>query len=422
VAHRRTRAQNGAPALIWRQPTQQHSRNRAVDFMLTEEQHAFRARVRAWLEHNLPENWHNGHFVPPIDDAPRGAALRAWENSVYRAGFAGLHWPTAYGGHGLTLVEHFIFGEECGRVAAPEGINAIGRELVAGVLLHAGSEAQKKRYLPRIAACEDIWCQGFSEPNAGSDLTSLKTRAVERDGRWIVTGQKIWTSYAQHADMCLLLARTSSEAKKHQGLTLMAVPMNSPGITRRGMQQLDDSWDFNEVFFDEVAVPVENVLGPVGEGWRVSGAVLAIERATTRLYRQARYVNELQHAYRVIRARAPEAEKSDYLRQAIARAYGQLLVLRTLNVRFVSRIVGNEQVGAEASILKQCWSHFHQESADVIAELLDEDHWFPPADDLDCARFMPVYFHSRAETIFAGTSEIQKDIIAERLLDMPRGR
>ncbi|CAN5422097.1 acyl-CoA dehydrogenase [soil metagenome] len=391
-----------------------------MDFMLTDEQRAFRARAREWLEQSLPDGWREGHFSPPLDDAKRGAALRAWENSVYKAGFAGLHWPKEVGGHGLTLVEHFIFGEECGRIAAPEGINPIGRELVAGVLLHAGSDAQKKHYLPRIAACDDIWCQGFSEPNAGSDLTALKTRAVQVGDNWVVTGHKIWTSYAQQADMCLLLARTSTEAKKNLGLTLMAVPMNSKGITRRGMQQLDGTWDFNEVFFDEVVVPMENVIGPVGEGWRVSGAVLAIERATTRLYRQARYVNELQHAHRALNASRADADRSDALRHAIAQAWSQLLVLRALNVRFVSRIVANEQVGSEASILKLCWSHFHQESVDTIAELLGEDQWFPPNDEPGNERFMPVYFHSRAESIFAGTSEIQKDIIAERLLDMPR--
>jgi alkylation response protein AidB-like acyl-CoA dehydrogenase len=245
---------------------------------------------------------------------------------------------------------------------------------------------------------------------------------VERNGPWVVTGQKIWTSYAQHADMCLLLVRTSSEKKNYQGLTLMAVPMSSPRITRRGMQQLDGTWDFNEVFFDDVEVPSENVIGPVGEGWGVSGAVLAIERATTRLYRQARYLNELQHAYRVARARRPGTDDSDHLRQRIAEAYSQLLVLRALNVRFVSRIMAKEEVGSEASILKLCWSQFHQDSTSIIAELLGEDHWFPPADNLDCDRFLPVYFHSRAETIFAGTSEIQRDIIAERLLNMPRRR
>lgn len=349
-----------------------------MDFLLTEEQCAFRAEVRGWLQDHLPENWRNGRFVQPLDEAQRGAALRTWEHSVYQAGYAGLHWPKAYGGHGLTLVEHFIFGEETGRVAAPEGINPIGRELVAGVLLHAGTEAQKKHFLPRIAACEHVWCQGFSEPNAGSDLTSLKTRAVKRGGAWHVTGQKIWTSYAQHADMCLLLVRTSTEKKNYQGLTLMAVPMDSPGITRRSMQQLDGSWDFNEVFFDDVAVPPENILGPVGEGWGVSGAVLAIERATTRLYRQARYLNELQHAYRIARTRRPNVDDSDYLRQRIAEAYSQLLVLRALNVRFVGRIVAGEQVGSEASILKQCWSHFHQDATGTIAELLGDDHWFPP--------------------------------------------
>jgi alkylation response protein AidB-like acyl-CoA dehydrogenase len=357
-----------------------------------------------------------------MDEGRRGAALRAWEQSIHAAGYSGLHWPLEYGGRGLTLVEHFIFGEESGRVAAPEGINPIGRELVAGVLLHAGSEEQKRHFLPRIGACEDIWCQGFSEPNSGSDLTSLKTRAARREGAWHIDGQKIWTSYAQHADMCLLLARTSTEQKGSQGLTLFAVPMQTPGITRRGMQQLDGTWDFNEVFFDDVVVPLTSTIGPVGQGWAVSGAVLAIERATTRLYRQARYVNELRHASLVARARRPGLELPDRLRQLIADVYSELLVLRAVNIRFVGRIVAGERVGSEASISKQCWSHFHQDATSAIAELLGEDHWFPMTDELDCERFMPVYFHSRAETIFAGTSEIQMDIIAERLLEMPRRR
>jgi alkylation response protein AidB-like acyl-CoA dehydrogenase len=393
-----------------------------VDFLLTEEQRGFRARLRGWLRDHLPDNWRNGHFVKPMEEAQRGSALRAWEHEVFLAGYAGLHWPQAYAGHGLTLVEHFIFGEECGRIAAPEGINPIGRELVAGVLLHAGTEEQKRRFLPRIAACEDIWCQGFSEPNAGSDLTSLKTRAELRGDVWHVSGQKIWTSYAQHADMCLLLARTSREAKSNQGLSLLAVPMKSPGITRRSIQQLDGTWDFNEVFFDEVRVPTENIIGPIGQGWGVSGAVLAIERATTRLYRQARYLNELQHAYRIASSRNSRSGDSLELQGQIAEVYSQLLVLQALNVRFVARIVSGERVGHEASIVKQCWSHFHQDTTAVIAGLLDEDHWFPRADESDSDRFLPVYFHSRAETIFAGTSEIQKDIIAERLLELPRAR
>lgn len=393
-----------------------------MDFLLSEEQRNFRDGLREWLGSNLPPLWRNGHFMPAIDDARRGAVLRAWENDVFRAGYAGLHWPKEYGGHGLTLVEHFIFGEECGRVGAPEGINPIGRELVAGVLLHAGSEVQKKTLLPRIAACSDIWCQGFSEPNAGSDLTSLKTTAVERDGRWVINGQKIWTSYGQHADMCIVLARTSKEAKKHLGLSLLIVPMKSRGITRRGIQQLDGTWDFNEVFFDDVEIPVEDVIGPVGEGWQVAGAVLAIERATTRLYRQSRYVNELSHAYRVAKARRADADESDRLRASLADAYSQLLVLRSLNVRFVSRIVAGEKIGPEASVLKQCWSHFHQDTLDTIADLLEDDMWFPQEDGLDCTRFTPVYFHSRAETILAGTSETQRNIIAERLLDLPRSR
>ena len=393
-----------------------------MDFLLTDRQKAFRAEVRAWLANNQPPGWRNGFFAEPTSEEARGAALRAWEQSVHAAGYAGLQWPEPYGGHGLTLVEHFIWGEEVGRSGAPEGINPIGRELVAGVLLHAGSEAQKVHYLPRIAACADIWCQGFSEPGAGSDLLSLKTRAVESEAGWVVNGQKIWTSYGQHADMCLLLARTSDEPKKSKGLTMFALPMSTPGITRRGIEQLDGTWDFNQLFLDDVLIPRENAIGEVGGGWAASSAVLAIERATTRLYRQQRYLNELLHGFEIAKARRSDAETSDNLRRLIAETYSKLLVFRAMNVAFVSRIVAGETVGSEASILKQCWSHFHQDVTSAIAEMLGDDHWFPRDDGLDAARFTPTYFHSRAETILAGTSEIQNDIIAERLLHMPRSR
>jgi alkylation response protein AidB-like acyl-CoA dehydrogenase len=393
-----------------------------MDFLLTKEQIAFRNRLRSWFADNLPANWRNRGHTGTMSEAERGAFLRSWENTVFRAGFTGLHWPKAYGGHGLSLVEHFLYGEEAGRAGAPIGINPIGRELVAGVLLHAGTEEQKRFYLPRIASGEHIWCQGFSEPNAGSDLTALLTKAELRDGVWYVTGHKIWTSYAQHADYCLLLARTSREEKKHQGLSLLAVPMGSKGIARRGIQQLDGVLDFNEVTFDDVAVPAENIIGPVGKGWAVSGAVLAIERATTRLYRQALYLTELDHAWELNRARGGPRSlaNSDHLRQTFAGAYAQLLVLRAVNINFVGRLVAGETVGAEASISKQCWSHFHQDSTAAIAEILGDDFWLPPDDERDLNRFLPEYFHSRAETIFAGTSEIQNTIIAERILGMPR--
>lgn len=393
-----------------------------MDFLLTDSQKAFRTRLREWFQNNLPEGWSNRGLVHALSESGRGAFLRDWENKIFRAGFAGLHWPKEYGGQGLTLVEHFLYGEEAGRAGAPIGINPIGRELVAGVLLHAGSDAQKSYHLPRIASGEHIWCQGFSEPNAGSDLTALITRATLRDGVWFVTGRKIWTSYAQHADYCLLLVRTSKEDKKHLGLSLMIVPMGSKGITRRSIQQLDGTPDFNEVMFEDVAVPADNIIGPVGGGWAVSGAVLAIERATTRLYRQALYLNELQHALRLNIARGGPrcVEHSDHLRQIFSRAYAQLLVLRAVNINFVGKIVAGEKVGPEASISKQCWSHFHQDSTSAIAELLGNDFWLPPEVEGDYERFLPEYFHSRAETIFAGTSEIQNSIVAERILGFPR--
>jgi alkylation response protein AidB-like acyl-CoA dehydrogenase len=393
-----------------------------MDFLLTEDQVAFRHSVRDWFSQNLPSGWRNGKLTQPLPEQERGLFLRNWENKLFRAGLVGLHWPTEYGGVGKTLVEHFIYGEEAGRAGAPIGINPIGRELVAGVLLHAGYEQQKRDYLPRIASCEYVWCQGFSEPNSGSDLTSLRTRADLSGNRWIINGQKIWTSYAQHADFCLLLARTSKEEKANKGLSLLIVPMSSPGISRRGIEQLDGTVDFNEVNFQNVAIPVENVIGPAGEGWAVAGAVLAIERATTRLYRQQLYVNELTHAVRCnLKRGGPRSlHRSDYLRQKFSVAYAQLLVLRAINVHFVGRIVAGEKVGIEASISKQAWSHFHQDCTAAISELLGDSFIVPPAGSDDLDRFLPEFFHSRAETILAGTSEIQNDIIAERLLGLPR--
>lgn len=389
-----------------------------MDFLLTPEQRAFRQRLRDWLAANLPENWRDGHYVRELDETEHARYQRAWEKKLHAAGYAGLHWPAQYGGKGLSIVEHFLFGEETGRVAAPEGINTIGRELVGGVLLYAGSESQKRTLLPRIAACDDVWCQGFSEPNSGSDLASLRTRGVEHQGKWRINGQKIWTSYAQHADMCLLLARTSDEERQQRGLTLFAMPMKAPGVTRRSIAQLNGQADLNEVFLDGVELGEEAAIGPVGEGWSVAGAVLNIERATTRFYRQARYLNELRHATNLAIGRGGALDAS--MRQRVATSLAELTVFRALNVKFVSRIANGERIGPESSVLKQIWSHFHQNVTDVCAELLGDDHWLPRADDVEASRFLPVYLHTRAETIFAGTSEVQNNIIAERLLGMPR--
>lgn len=393
-----------------------------MDFLLTDEQRAFRSRVRSWFAENLPENWRNRGFIEQMDEAQRGAELRAWEAKVHKAGLTGLHWPTEYGGQGKTLVEHFIYGEEAGRAGAPVGINPIGRELLAGVLLHAGTEEQKRFYLPKIASGEHVWCQGFSEPNSGSDLTSLKTNAYLKDGMWCINGTKIWTSYAQHADFCFLLARTSKEDKKHQGISLLIVPMGEKGITRRGIGQLDGTPDFNQVTFDDVMIPEGNVIGPVGRGWQTSSAVLAIERATTRLYRQSLYVRELSDALRANEKRggAKSVQNSDYMRQKFAASYARLLALRAVNINFVGRIVAGEAVGHHASISKQCWSHFHQHSTSTIAELVGDEFWVPHDDGEDGEHFISEYMHSKAETIFAGTSEIQKTIIAERILGFPQ--
>ena len=236
-----------------------------MDFSYTESEKAFRDEVRAWLSANLPEGWGDTVFEP--DDEDERAMFRLdWEKKLYKGGWSGLEWPEKYGGRGATLVEKAIFAEELARASAPEGLNIIGRNLTGTTLLHHGTEEQKRRFLPKILSGEEVWCQGFSEPNAGSDLASVRTKA-ELDGEeFVVNGQKIWTSYAQYSSWCIALVRTDPDAPKHQGLSFLMIDMKSPGISIRPLKQISGEKEFNETFFDNVRVPVANLVGEINQG------------------------------------------------------------------------------------------------------------------------------------------------------------
>lgn len=387
-----------------------------MDISFTPDQQAFRLRFRAWLAEHLAPDWGGPHFTGPDDDTENAALQKAWERKLYAAGYQGMYWPKEYGGQGQTVVEHLIVQEELGRVSAPEGINTMGKELVGPILLKMGTEEQKRHYIPRILNIDDIWCQGFSEPDAGSDLASLRTRAVLDDDHWVVNGQKVWTSFAHQADMCILLARTDPDAPKHKGLTLFMVDVRSPGIDVRPLRQITGRTEFNEVFFTNVRVPAGRNLGAVNDGWNAAVGVLSFERATARLYRQARFLAEFRQLVASL-AKRPEKAANPFFRQKVGTLFSELQMLRLLNLKTASRIVNGRGIGSEASIVKLFWSELHQRISAFASDVYGEDFVLG---EPEAERFRFLYLHSRAESILAGTSEIQRNIIAERMLQLGR--
>jgi alkylation response protein AidB-like acyl-CoA dehydrogenase len=383
---------------------------------------AYRAHVRNWLRENVPPG-----FLGDAPDAstPDLDALKSWEAAMHRGGLAGITWPVAYGGHGLTLREHLIANQEIGQLALPESVNSLGKELAGPIILAVGTEEQKRRFLPPLVAMKEIWCQGFSEPNAGSDLAGLRTRAVPDGAGWRITGQKIWTSASLYAQRCLLLARTGSVEDRHRGLALFALRMNAPGVTVRGIRQIDGKESFAEVFFDDVFVAGEDALGKPDEGWSAALRVLGIERATNRMYRAWRFRNELDHLVRACRndtVLARLLEDGAY-RRRLADTVVDIEILKGYVETFVDDLLAGEQIGARGSLMKLHWSEAHQRFVALGLEMLGAaPPGAAPAVVQTRKRFNDLYMRARAETIYAGTTEIQLGIIADRILELPKGR
>ena len=386
-----------------------------MDITFTPQQQAYRAQVRSWLAANLPEDWTEGGLWPSMSEEDEQRFMIDWERRLHAAGYSGTAWPKAYGGQGRDHVDNLIVNEELGAASAPESINTIGRELVGPIILSVGTEEQKRQYVPRILRVDDTWCQGFSEPNAGSDLASIKTRARRDDGKWIINGQKIWTSYAHFATHCILLARTNMDVSPYKGMSLFIVRMDTPGVEVRPIRHINGLCHFNEVFFTDVEVEEKSLIGPLDRGWNVAVEVLGFERATTRLHRQARFSEELRalatHALRT-------GSINDALRAEIGSVAAELSIMRYHNLRFISRLSSGAHIGEEASFLKLLLSSLHQKIARLAVELLgpELDAMSPIAE-----RFRRIYFTSRGETVYAGSSQIQRNILSERVLGLPRG-
>lgn len=383
---------------------------------------ALRAHARDWLVANVPA----GFLADQPDHEPPGLqACIAWEAAMHRAGLAGITWPKAYGGHGRTLREHLVVNREIGRLALPESVNSIGKELAGPIILAIGTEDQKHRYLPAILEMREMWCQGFSEPEAGSDLAGLRTRVVRDGDGWRVTGQKIWTSGAAKAKRCLLLARTGPLEERHGGLALFCVPMDTPGIHVRTIRQINDKESFAEVFFDEVRIEPEDALGAPNEGWNAAIRVLGIERATNRMYRAWRFENELRHLITACRQDPALAAllRDGSWRQRIAATQVDIEMVKGHVEPVVEVLAMGESIGARGSLMKLHWSEAHQRFAALALEMLSlaSPDALPPVIAAQ-KRFKEIYLQSRAETIYAGTTEIQLGIIADRVLLLSRGK
>ncbi|MFT3965528.1 MAG: acyl-CoA dehydrogenase family protein, partial [Sphingobium sp.] len=344
-----------------------------MDFNYSPEEIRFREALRTWLEDALPRGWGETVFEPEDEDE-RAMFRLEWERKLHSGGWSGINWPKDYGGRGATLIERAIFAEEMARVRAPEGLNIIGHNLAGTTILRHGTEEQKKRFLPRIISSEEVWCQGFSEPNAGSDLASVRTRAERRGDKFIVNGQKIWTSFAQYSQWCFALVRTDPDAPKHKGLSFLLIDMASPGISIRPLRQISGEREFNETFFDDVEVPVENIVGDINDGWRIAMTTLAYERGPEdALGRQIRFKQELakliETAEATHRGGVPVVD-DPVARQKIARSITEVEIMRLNAVRTFSKYLNGEERGPDASIIKLYWSHAAQNMYEAAMDIL----------------------------------------------------
>ena len=390
-----------------------------MDLTPTPEELKFRDSLRAWLKANVPEPWSRG-TNEPADKKGYLEYLRSWQRKLFDGGWAGIAWPRRYAGRDCSPIEQAIFQEELSLAGAPERLGVIGEGLVGPTIIAVGSEAQKERYLRPMLTGEEIWCQGFSEPNAGSDLASLNTKAVLDADHYVINGQKIWTSFAHMADQCLLVVRTDSTVTKHKGLTCLLVDMKSPGLTVRPLRMMSGDASFNEMFFTNVRVPAANVLGKVNEGWGVALTALGNERvsiSTGRYMVLRRELDQLLERTRQTRRNGKLLTEDPLVRQKLAQAHVDLEVFRLNTLRAVTAPFKNGAPGPEGSLLKICWSDTNQRAVHCALEVLGlpAQLW-----NWDEGRWAFNYLRARGNSIEGGTSEIQRNIVAQRVLGLPR--
>src|SRR5436305_3075151 len=382
-----------------------------MDFSYPPEAEAFRKEFRAWLDAHLPADLRGQGFGGGTEIAEEELArLREWNRTLADARNAAIAWPDEWGGRGAGLMEQVVFAEEMHRAGAPGTLNPLGLSNIAPAIIEHGTDEQKRSLLPRMLRGDDIWCQGFSEPNAGSDLASLRCRAVRDGDVWIVNGQKTWNTLGHMANWCELLVRTDPDAPKHKGITCLLVDMTLPGVEVRPLVTITGEVEFNEIFFTDVRVPVMQTLGPVNEGWRVAMTTLAYERGTVaklHLGLRAKIQRLLDLARETPLGDGRTASDDPVIRQELARVYLEGELLKLVSDRAISAELHGRPMGPEGSIAKLVWSELEQRAAEVASDVLGPDAVAGP-----WARDRVA---SRSFTIAGGTTQINKSIVAERI-------
>ena len=412
-----------------------------MDLTYPPEAEEFRGVIRAWLTENLPKGWGMPGFS--MTPAQRAAFNEQWTATLFAGGWICASWPTEYGGKGLTLLQQVVLNEEFARAGAPLRADFFGDTLVGPTLLQWGTEEQKKEFIPRILNGTIAWCQGFSEPDAGSDLAGLKTRAELDGDEWVINGQKVWTTQARRADYVFLLARTDPDAPKHAGISYLLVPMKQPGVEVRPIEQIDGSAEFNEVFLTNVRCPKENVIGGVHNGWKVAMTTLGFERGTSATTGYRRFQKEFNEILGLAQDRG--ANRDPLIRQRLARSWSKIKIMQINGYRSLTDALrGTNTTAALSATNKMFWSEAHQETMLLAMDILGLDgqillgqtgHSGQDGQDgqgmlLPGARhgradypvnnLQSLFFFSRSETIWGGSAEIQRNIVGERALGLPK--
>jgi alkylation response protein AidB-like acyl-CoA dehydrogenase len=394
------------------------------------EAEVYREKVQAFLAEHLPPGWKGTGSLE--GDAVNEFTLE-WRRTLYENGMLALGWPTAYGGAGLSALEQVIVAEEFTKAGVPAGAanDVFGIQMVGNTILEWGTEEQKQHYLPRILSREDIWCQGYSEPNAGSDLANLGCRAVLDGDEFLINGQKIWTSSGHLADHIFLLTRTDPEASKHKGITFLLVDMRQPGVEVRPIRMMTGDSEFNEVFFTDARCPKENVLGGINNGWAVAMTLLGYERGEAAATIPMRFRAEVDRLMDLARERGLDRDPS--IRQRLASCYTKVEIMRWNGLRVLTGFLAGQHPGPDASISKLYWSEYHKQITELSVDILGADALAPtgrepasafqtdePGAPNSSNSWVQTFLAARAGTIYAGTSQVQRNILGEMVLGLPK--
>ena len=386
-----------------------------MDFTFSERELAFAAEARAWLAANVPAAWRRDHCWTRADDPLWREIARDWQRRLYDGGWVAISWPREHGGRGATVIERWLFEEELERAGAPYPPGSANVDMIGQAVLKHGTPAQRERFLLRLLSGADWWCQGFSEPGAGSDLAGLRCRGERQGDAYVVNGQKVWTSHAEVADWCFLLCRTEMDQPKHKGISLLLVDMKSPGISVRPLKQATGEAEFCEVFFEDVRVPADLMIGPPGAGWQIAMGILQHERGPVWTFTFQRKIRRsFNELVRQVREHPASRGLGDALvRQKLAQSYIEVELLKLMGYRSLTHILRTGHPGPESSLEKIIGSETDQRLQEAAMGM------FGPHALIDNTRGRD-YLYARSETIMGGTSEIQRNVVAQRILGLPR--